>query len=414
MKIKILYFLFLIVFACSNLFADTEEEKKKQEELERKAEEQLKKAEKWMPSDEEMDRDRKKMIDKMMKDLKHRDPERRAEAAETLGSFKYEGAVPALADALKDKDEWVRVEAASALWDIGEASAPAIPALQQALQDPSGRVRLYSAGALRMLDQDEKQLIAALEPVLQSANVWNRSYAIVQLMEMDIPVEDLMPAIDSILLDPAHRKPVAYEFDLFSMKFDPVNADPNVAAKQMLLDGLEDQKALPAAIVPALEFAKQDLDGTVRTRAMNCLSKVEEADTDKITRLLSSLKSKDEWDRVTAIRLLGDMKPVPREAIPELISLTRDKSEEVRAEAAESLGEAKPVKLETVQALIVLLQDKKTDVRQAAADAFEEIGADGKEAIPALWKVANTDKDQFVQNAAQRALSKMGEKVVWE
>jgi HEAT repeat protein len=364
-------------------------------------------------NDDQMARDRKKLIDQSIKDLKHRDPERRAEAAETLGQFKYEPAVPVLAEALKDEEEWVRVEAASALWEIGEASSAAIPSLYKALEDPSGRVRLYSAGALRMLGEDEQKLIPPLRVVLRSANIWNRAYAIVQLMEMNVTVEELLPAIDSILLDPSHRKPDSYNFDLFSMKFEPVNSDPYVDAKRLLLDGLDEQKSLPAGIVPALEYAKKDLDDNVRSAAINCLTKVSESDDNKIARLIDTLKTSKKYDRVTAIRLIGDLEPVPREAVPDLIAATRDKDTDIRAEAAKSLGKTKPVSLETINVLIGLLKDKKTEVRQASADAFEDIGPDGKEAIPALWQVANGDKDVFVQASAKRALSKMGEKVQW-
>ena len=385
---KFVYFLVLILFASMNIFANADEE--------------------------EMNRDLKKLIDKSVKDLKHRDPERRGEAAETLGKLKYEPAVPGLAEALNDKDEWVRVRAASALWEIGEASSSAIPSLYKALEDPSGRVRLFAAGALRMLDQDEQKLIPPLQEVLRSANVWNRAYAIVQLMEMNVSVEELLPPINSILLDPEHRTPESYDFDLFSMKFEAVNSDPNVDAKRMLLEGLEDQEALPQGIVPALEFAKKDLDSSVRSGAIDCLTKVSESDDNKIARLISTLKTAKGYDRVTAMRLIGDMEPVPREAVPELISAARDKDTDIRVAAADCLGKTKPVSLETIQVLITLLKDKKTEVRQASADAFEEIGADGKEAIPSLWQVANGDKDTFVRNAAKRALGKMGEKITWE
>jgi HEAT repeat protein len=232
-------------------------------------------------------------------------------------------------------------------------------------------------------------------------------------MEMEVPVEELMPAIDSILLDPDFREPVAYDFDLFSMKFEAVNADPHVEAKRMLLEGLDDQKTLPASIVPALEYAKKDLDESVRSRAIHCLSKVSESDDNKIARLITSLKTAKGYDRITAINLLGSMKPVPREAVPDLIAAAKDKDTDVRVSAVKSLGNTKPVSLEVIQLLIGALKDKKTDVRQAAADAFEVVGEDGKEAIPVLRQVSETDKDTFVRSAAKRALSKMGEKVEW-
>ena len=57
-------------------------------------------------------------------------------------------AVPALMQALKDQDEWVRGNAARALGWIGSGAKDAVPALIQALQDQDAQVRFAAAYAL--------------------------------------------------------------------------------------------------------------------------------------------------------------------------------------------------------------------------------------------------------------------------
>src|SRR6476659_9389401 len=66
---------------------------------------------------------------------KNRDPAKRAEAAEYLGSFTYPDVIAALAAALADPDARVRAAAAGSLWDSGKASEAARPALLRALDD---------------------------------------------------------------------------------------------------------------------------------------------------------------------------------------------------------------------------------------------------------------------------------------
>jgi HEAT repeat protein len=58
-------------------------------------------------------------------------------------------AVPALAAALKDHNQYFRKLAAAALMKIGPAAAEAVPALAAALKDPDETVRRFAASALR-------------------------------------------------------------------------------------------------------------------------------------------------------------------------------------------------------------------------------------------------------------------------
>ena len=79
----------------------------------------------------------------------------RQSAAEALGKIgpKAEAAVPALAEALKDKNSVVRRIAAQALAQIG---LPAVPALAKALQDKETDIRLLAAVALGQMGLEAK------------------------------------------------------------------------------------------------------------------------------------------------------------------------------------------------------------------------------------------------------------------
>ena len=60
--------------------------------------------------------------------------------------------VPALIEALKDKEGDVRRSAAIGLGTFGEQAKGAVPALQAALNDPDARVREAAAKALTRID----------------------------------------------------------------------------------------------------------------------------------------------------------------------------------------------------------------------------------------------------------------------
>jgi HEAT repeat protein len=62
--------------------------------------------------------------------------------------------VPALAEALKDEETFVRRDAAKALGEIGPAAKPALPTLLVALRDKHPAVRKAVAEALRKIDAD--------------------------------------------------------------------------------------------------------------------------------------------------------------------------------------------------------------------------------------------------------------------
>lgn len=351
--------------------------------------------------------------EKMLKDLSSRDSAKRRDAAAALADYKYEPAVPALTQALKDSDEGVRAMAAYALWNIGEASAPAKPQLKAALADinSGGLARIYSAGALYMLDEDPKTLIPAVKEVTTDPELWVRAYAIEKLLDWDVSIKSLLPQIESVFTStPSGTPKEKTSFGFFASFLDSDNQDPNSAAKEMLAKALS-KHPQPPEMLPIWRLALEDPTESVRGYAMEKLLEFNPPSPEVVERVCKYTHDRSDMDRMNAVSALGSMKPVPPNVVPVIIAAMSDKQEMVREYSAKALANVKPVTKEVVDALILGLRDKKTDVREAAADALEEIGPAGKDAIPVLREVAKSDKEWTVQGSAKNALRAMGEKV---
>lgn len=349
--------------------------------------------------------------DKMIKDLTHRDPERRRAAAEYLADSKYEPAVPALAQALKDKDEDVRAMSAYALWNIGDASAPARPDLRAALADESGLVRVYSAGALEMLGENPKNLIPAIKEAASDSRSWVRAYAIENLLGWKVSIVSLLPEIRSVFGSTAAGTPKEKtSMGFFAGFLSTENQDPNSAAKELLAKALL-KYPQPPEMLPVWKAALEDPVESVRGYAMEALVGYKPVSPDVLKRIGDYARGFSDMDRMHAMEALGSMEPVPPDSVAILVAGMKDKQELVRSAAADSLAKVKPVTKEVVDALILGLRDKKSDVRRDSAEALEKIGPAGKDAIPVLQEVAAKDKEWTVQGSAKDALRAMGVKV---
>jgi HEAT repeats len=95
----------------------------------------------------------RKSTDELIADLKGPDKERTI-AVRTLPGRKGDAAkiVPALIEALKDRDGDVRRSAALGLGSFGEEAKDAVPALQAAEHDRDARVRQAAGIALSRID----------------------------------------------------------------------------------------------------------------------------------------------------------------------------------------------------------------------------------------------------------------------
>jgi vesicle coat complex subunit len=96
----------------------------------------------------------KKSTAELISDLKSPDDKDRIIAVRTLPGKQGDATqvVPALIEALKDKDADVRRSAAIKLGSFGEQANDAVPALQAAQHDPDARVRESAGMALSRID----------------------------------------------------------------------------------------------------------------------------------------------------------------------------------------------------------------------------------------------------------------------
>ena len=348
--------------------------------------------------------------DKMIKDLSHRDPERRRAAAEYLADAKSEAAVPALTQALKDKDEDVRVTSAYALWNIGDASAPARAELRAALADESGLVRIYSAGALEMLGENPKNLIPAIKEAMADSRMWVRAYAIENLLGWKVSIPSLLPEIRSVFSStPAGTPKEKTSLGFLAGFLSTENQDPNSAAKELLAKALV-KYPQPPEMLPIWKSALDDPSESVRGYAMDAVIDFKPVPPDVLKKLSDSARGFSDIDRMHALEALGSLEPVPPDIVAVLVAGMKDKQELVRSAAAHSLANVKPATKDVVDALILGLRDKRSDVREDSAEALEKIGPAGKDAIPVLQELAAKDKEWTVQSAAREALRAMGVK----
>jgi HEAT repeat protein len=96
----------------------------------------------------------KKSTDQLLEDLKSPQERDRLIAVRLLADRKGDAAqvVPALIEALKDKDTDIRLSAAIGLGYFGEQARDAIPTLQAAQRDRDARVREAAGVALSRID----------------------------------------------------------------------------------------------------------------------------------------------------------------------------------------------------------------------------------------------------------------------
>jgi HEAT repeat protein len=92
--------------------------------------------------------------------------------------------------------------------------------------------------------------------------------------------------------------------------------------------------------------------------------------------LIADLKSKEERERLIAVRLLPQRKADAAEVIPALIAALKDKETDIRLSAAIGLGGFGSEARDAIPALQTAQRDRDARVREAAAKALKRIDPD--------------------------------------
>ncbi len=312
-------------------------------------------------------------------------PKVREGAAELLGGMDKEakaaGAVPALAEALKDEEKDVRFAAAYALYKFRAKEPAAIPVLAEALMDARPAQRLVAAAALRDFGEMAAPAAYALVRALGDSEghvVRNASETLAQIGDKAIP------AITNIALK---------------------HSDKKVRENGMEILGMIAEKS--DAAIPALFAALEDKELEIRLKSVQILGKVSERTDAVIPAIVKAVEDTDEGvcvNAITALKKLGE-KAAP--AIPALINALvahKGSGSSVHAEAVmtlDAIGE------KAIPALTEALRDRNVSIRFGAMDVIDVMGEKASGVAPALAEVLNTDSDIRICRRAALALCKI-------
>ncbi|MGO8672507.1 MAG: HEAT repeat domain-containing protein [Capsulimonadaceae bacterium] len=318
-------------------------------------------------------------------------------------------AAPILVDALKDSDPIVRAGAAQQLGIIFHNAdtddlplcAPVVAALAQAVNDTDQDVRLSVVDALGEIGPSAKQAVRAIIPLLHDPDVDVRVHAastlgnIGALHTLDLQTGELLTVA-----------PVPAKFVVPAL----VRAldSPGTDLRAMAAKSLGKIGSPAAAAVPALLRALNDTDPGVRSSAAEAVAQIGAP----ISTLPTFIRLLDDpavqWSAVDA---LGSLGPRAAPAVPGLIRVLKvaDSQQDIGTAriAAQAIGKIGPRAAPALDILLHVLEDGSLDdadvdrsVTDSAAVAIGRLGAAAAPAIPALVSALRSPDPNVRQNAA--------------
>ncbi|MDD5436422.1 MAG: HEAT repeat domain-containing protein, partial [Candidatus Omnitrophica bacterium] len=331
--------------------------------------------------------------------LKDKNDKARELAIKTLGKIGDKRAVPYLIMVVKDEGDYIQGCAMEALGEIGDPRAiepiilalkydgwdrwaidlygakalskigqPAVPALIEALKDKNDDLRHVAAEALGNIGDRR-----AVSPLIEMLNCrgWLSRAAVEALgaigdKQAIQPLVDLLGRDDRELSEAAanaiYKISDKQDVMLLIKVLRYINSFARTDVEKTLV------KIGQPAVLPLIEVLKCD-DRFVCQSAIEVLGKI--GDRQAVKPIIPALKN-TEWTirQASAISLgqIGD-----KEAIPALTEALKDKEEHVRESAAEALGNIGGK--EAIMALVDVSEDEDKDVRKAVAEAIIKINA---------------------------------------
>jgi HEAT repeat protein len=332
-----------------------------------------------------------KEIASLIQKLKTNDERELDAAMEKLKAI-GEPAIPALIEALRDKNLLVRRSAAQVLQGFGTS---AIPALVKASKDSDVRVRRRAAALLKKIadwnsisseaksvSSEAKNVMPQLILLLKDSDADVRSSAASVLGRIGAQAKTAGPQLVPLLKDPDAGVRYSAESALNHISIQP--------------------KAAVAQLIPLLIPLLQDSDTDVRGRAASVVeaigAKAKTAVPQLVPLLVPLLQDSNPYVRSRAASALGNIGAEAKTAVPQLISLLKDSTPYVRSRAADALGRIGAEPKTVVPQLIPLLKDSDPYLRHMAIFALGRIGTEAKSAVPQLIPLLK-DSDPYLRSS---------------
>jgi HEAT repeat protein len=219
-----------------------------------------------------------------------------------------ETTLPALIDALADKEDIVARAAAEMLGGLGES---AVDPLVGALKDPNPSVRRHATLALKDIGATAKKAVPLLTEALNDADPATRQFAALALGKIGPGAKAATSGlVNGMLRD--REKEVRQNCAKALLSVDP---EPRLAA-------------------PAFRQALRDRAAAVVDSAIEGLTNLGAA---AVNELSDALKDKDEEVRRAAVEILGNLGAAAKPALPALQDAARDSNARVAATAKKVL-----------------------------------------------------------------------------
>jgi HEAT repeat protein len=214
--------------------------------------------------------------------------------------------------------------------------------------------------------QYQSEPVSAWLSLLEHPEEEQRRRAAEKLLEISAAIASVLPALSGVL------------------------RNPDCDARARAAAALGDLGGKMLASIPTLRNALRaivltDSDENVRTSAIQSLTRIgPEAQTD-VPSLVNSLKDDLPFVRLSAAAGLSELGSKAKAAVPALTSVAfYDASPRVRLEAAVAIWRIDRRAVRILPVLLKALQDPDEVSRWIAADCLGDIGAEAREAVPAL------------------------------
>jgi len=329
-------------------------------------------------------------------------------------------AVPALSDALRDRDPYVREWSADTLAKVGRAAIPAIPNLIRCLVDETGIIQANARYTLQGLGRIRR--FSEAVAVLDAMDPYERMTAIEQLgpLASGLPI-NVPPAIAALCQRASGSREAISQ--ITPQQLVEVIRDYRSGIRVMAIAALREMGASAEVAVPALIEVLDDeplasglvIDG-VADAAMWTLANIGPLAAAALPALLKRVPE----NPTAALFAIGSIGPAARAAAPELVELLRDAQLYVKVGVAVALwriGERDPQIEEVLRSayeatvdpgvrvslmhrieetdLVALriraLYDECGDVVVAAACGLGNLGELARSAVPRLTEIATGD-----------------------